>query len=268
MPKLEDILRSKGYTDADLATFAPMLADARFRSTLEDQYANMETERDLFKTRAEELETWRTGTAVPEFDKIAAREANARTEAASLREQLQIARDYGYLPASKEPAPGAPPQDPAAARAAEFDPKKYNLLTQTDANEFAKLQGRAMATFQSISAEHQRLFGAPIDDFEKLFDEATASQKNIRQVWETKYGVQAKRTELDEKRRKDSEDAIRADERSKVAAQFGNPNLRSASPSRFPFIPAKSQEGKQPWESSPSELRERRLGNAMKNQVQ
>ena len=34
MPKLEDILRTKGYSDADIEAMAPMLADQRFPATI------------------------------------------------------------------------------------------------------------------------------------------------------------------------------------------------------------------------------------------
>ena len=283
MPKLEDLLKSKGYTDADLTSLAPLLADSRFRTTLEEQVANLETERDLFKNQVTEFEDWRQKTAIPKFDEIAAREAEARQESARLREEIKIARDYGYLPPEKQP----PPVDPQVARATNsaavaqaeaFDPAKHNLVTRDEIGRFANLEGEAIAMATDLAEEYRILYpGQSIYSYEgqngtrgmrALRLEALAKKQNLDSYISEKFAFPTKRAEVDAKRLAEAEEAIRKDERAKVAAEYGNPALRVPMASRFPFIPKKPQEGGQPWEKSPSELRDRRLANAIKNQVQ
>lgn len=282
MPKLQDLLKAKGWTDAELAdpAYAPLLTNAKFSTTLEEQLANLETERDLFKNQVTEFETWRTQTAIPKFDEISARESAARQEAARLKEEIKIARDYGYLPPERQgeqPDPQTARASQAAAQAEAFDPAKHNLVTRDEIGRFANLEGEAIAMATDLAEEYRILYpGQSIYSYEgqngtrgmrALRLEALAAKKNLDQYIYDKFNFQGKRSEADAKRRAEAEDAIRKDERAKVAAEYRIPGNAIPTASRFPFIPAKPKDGGQPWEKTPSELRERRLQSAMQTQL-
>lgn len=273
MAKLEDILKSKGYTDADLTALAPMLTDQRFRSTLEETYSAVETERDTYRAKDAEWERWRTDVANPRIAQTEQEAAMARRRAADFEEQLKIAKDWGLIQAETDPNKGQPiAEKPPVQSSEQFDPKKHNLLTTNDAKYFAIAQGKAMAAYQDMSAEHFTLFGKPLEGFEQMFDEfstraARDPNTTLKAVWEQKHNVPAKRAEVQAARQKAAEDAIRADERAKMAAQFGNPALRTNMPSVQPFIPVRANDG-DPWTKTAQERKAQRIQAALRSQSQ
>ena len=96
--------------------------------------------------------------------------------------------------------------------------------------------GNVMKEFMVIQMEHKQVFGQelPIGEF---YDAAMAANdgKSLRQQWETKYNVPAKREEIAKKAAEEHDNAIRAEERKKVLGEVSNPASRSLKPSQNPF---------------------------------
>lgn len=286
MPKLEDLLKAKGWTDAEIAdpAYAPLLSNPKFRSSLETEIENAYAERDLFKGKVDEFEQWRVNTAIPKFDEMAARETTARQRAATLEEQIKIAKDYGYLPPDttrQDPhsQPNPAPVDPQQTRQDQFvfDPAKHNLVTRDEIGRFANLEGEAIAMASDLAEEYRMLYpGQSLLSYEgqngkrgmrALREEAVAAKQNLDQYIGQKFNFQGKRAEVDAKRKAEAEEAIRKDERAKVAQEYRLPGNGIPTASRHPLIPVRAKEGGQPWEKQSSELRERRLSHALTNEI-
>ncbi len=282
--KLEDLLKQQGYTEADLKSIEPLLADSRFRSSMEASLGNLVTERDSFKGRVDELEEWREKTVIPKMDEWAAQATQARTEAARLREENAIAKEYGYLPKNQQqqedPAVVAARESAARAQQSTGQPAadNKNYLTRDDANQFAQSQAMAMAQFTNLAEEYRVLNpGKSLFEYqgqnglvglEALLQEQYVAKVPLKQYVANKFNFQAKRDEIAAAQRKASEDAIRQDERAKVSAEWGNPMLRAPMPSRHAIVPPKVADTGMPWDKTPNELKERRMQNAMKSVLQ
>lgn len=273
MPTLEEILKQDGWSDADLAESATLLQSPRFRASLEKQYGAVAAERDF-------LTDWRETTANPHIAAVEAREVAARTENARLAELVKIAKEYG-VPGVEVPA--AAPSSPAANQPRNPATGEYVDRAYLDnyGRDFAMGQRKAMAQYVDISNEHQRLFGQPVESFESLLsdiDNLPAHERGrvgLKEVWARKYNVEGKRAEIRAAEQKTHDDKIRADAvretEMKYVQQRANPLLRTPAPSSQPFIPTRSGEnGKpvMPWEESKGQVKERRIGSALKSQYE
>ena len=275
----EETLKSKGFTDADLAdpTMKPILE--RFRPA----YEEVMSERDKYKTDFEGYKTHVEGEWVDSVNKRIADEEEkakqARREAAQYQEELKIAKDYGYLPTAAKPTEAQAAQAAAQAAAAKFDPKQYKLLTEDDAVSFAKQQATAMAMFFDVDKEYSSLTGKSLLDYEgqdgsrgmtALLAESQSSRaKNLREFAQNKFKFQELRQAKAAEAQKLRDDAIRKEAadatRAEMAAQYGNPNLRTPMPSRSSFI-GKPADGKKPWEMTEAERDRARQERAMQSQ--
>lgn len=271
MPKLEDLLKSRGYTDADLTAMKPMLDDAKFRGAIEDSITGLESAKAAAEKESQEWSTWHQTTAIPTLDKYMNEAETARTDAASVREKLKIAQERGLKLVAEEQNP-EPPPDPG--RGEKFDPKKHNLVTMDDARQFLDAEGEAIATAQDIALEYFELFGKPLSytaqdgskGFRALRKEAIAAKRPVYDFVQEKFKFGDRRSELAQQAKADEEKRIRADERSKNISEFGNPMARSPQASTSPFSrPAAG--GKQPWEDS-TDRSEARLDKVLKHVLQ
>lgn len=274
MAKLEDLLKAQGFTDAEIAANAALLQDPKLRGALETSYGKLEQDLTTFKTENEGWGKWHEEHGKPTLALYEKDRADAIAEAAALRARLKLAEEGGFVQPGSVPAAAAPLAAVAQAAApAAFDPKAHKLLTQDDAAGFAVAQGRAMAMYQDISSEHFRLFGKPLEDFSGVYEsflKRPNKEQSIKDLWEGAYNVKAKREELAAAQKLAAENAIREDERSKMAAQYGNPNVREMMPSNSPFIPRPEGEGgKLPWENDKTATQRRsdRLERAMQTQL-
>lgn len=276
---LEQILKAKGWTDADLEAQAPMLKDQRFRSALEDTFGSVTQERDQFKTLNDQWQE-RLDTDYNPRMTAAEREAQqARLEAANLREQLKIAKDYGYMTPEAEAAASAAAAE-ATRKAADlsngtgYDPKKHP--TFEDVGKFAEAEGEYHAVLNDLMEEYRFLTGKSLIEYEgqggkrgmsALRAEAKANRKGIDAYVPEKFDFAGKRAEMARKKQEDHDNLIRGEAEAKVrtemAQQYGNPLLRSALPSRQPFMPAKPGSDKQPWEFTKKERSANRIAHAM-----
>lgn len=192
---------------------------------------------------------------IPEMRKVTQDSLRAQAEAAAAQAALKAAREYGIVPEPEKPAidPNAPP--PRAPGSP--DP---NGLTREDLDRFSRSQSNTLITLNDLNAEHFRLFGQPLGNTQELVDETqrqrTLGNKNfsLKQAWEAKHNVSAKREEIAKAEQQKHDDAIRAEERKKIAEAGGsNPNLRSGVQSRFSTYKATDAAGsKEPWKASHS----------------
>ena len=128
-------------------------------------------------------------------------------------------------------------------------------MCSSDLNRFSQAHASTIITLQDLNAEHFKLFGSPLGNTQELVDEVqrqrTLGNKNfsLKQAWETKHNVEAKRGEIAAASQKKHDDEIRAaaikEEREKNGA---NPNLRSGQASKFSTYKS-SDATKEPWKA-------------------
>lgn len=272
---LESLLKSNGWTDQDLADIAPMLQNAKFRATLETQYTSLASERDNFKGLNDEWQRKLDEDYNPRMTAAETEAQKARLQLAEANEKLRIAKDYGYLDGDAQAK-----ADEAAAKLRPdpngYDPKRHP--TFDDVAKFADAEAEAIAMANDLSQEYAFLSGGrSLFEYEgqngargmrALRAEAKAARKPLETYVAEKFQFADKRTAMNAAKQKEHDDSIRREEservRAELAQQYGNPMLRSAVPSRAPFIPAgpAGTGGKplQPWErGNPQERKAERL---------
>lgn len=269
--KLEDLLKSKGWTDADLEAVKPMLSNERFRATLEEQYGALATERDQLQTVNAEWQRKLEEDYNPRMTAAEKEAQQARLDLAQANEKLKIAKDYGYLPDE-----AAAKVEVAAAQAkvdqtANYDAKRHP--SWEDVNRFADVEGDVIMMSHDLAAEYAFLTGGKsLFEYEgsdgqrgmrALRREAKAARQDFDKFIQNKFDFAGKRAAKAQEKQKEHDDAIRKEEadrvRTEMASQYGNPLLRTPMPSRAPFIPGTPTGGKQPWETSKQERRATRL---------
>ncbi len=278
--KLEDILKAKGLSDADIAAMAPMLTNQAYRTALESSYSELVTERDTLKQRDEEWAQLRDTKYVPALTAAEEDARKARLEAAELRERVKIAKEYGYLDDEAQKK-----ADEAAARAAAaanpnnnrtgFNPNDPDFAKF--AGEFSRREGDAIALYFDLGERYRNLHGKSVEEYvgtngargmSALRAEALAAGKPIDQYMESKFNWAGDRAEKEAQRQREWEEQIRRDERQKAALEYGaNPNTARPVTSRDPIIPRVKQGDKQPWEIPANERRQARLERAYGNEA-
>jgi hypothetical protein len=254
MPKkLEDILKARGYTDADLSAMSTTLNDSKFRGALEEEFGVVESMATKAQQEADGWSKWHEETAKPVLQSYMDKEQTAREEAAALREKLKVAQERGLISvaAQDEPKP-----EPKAGE--KFDPKAHNLVTMDDASKFLEAEAEAIAAASDLSAEYYELFGKPLSysgenglkGMRALRLEARGAKKSVYDYTAEKFGFQKRRDEIQAAAVAANEARIRADERGKVIAETINPMLRPPTNSISPFgrRPVEVAEGKNPWD--------------------
>jgi hypothetical protein len=277
---LEEILKADGWSDTDLAALAPMLADQRFRASMEKQYGAVATERDSLKERDAAWERQLNEQWQPRVTASEKAEHDALLKVAELEARLKFAKEKGYLTTEEETRANADIE--AARNSPAFDPKNY--VSMQDAQRMLEAEGQAIAMMADVNNEYAYLhngktlyeYETEIDSrrirgMEALRQEAKAKRMNLNQYVAQKFDFQGKRDALAVKRQQEHDDAIRKEQdektRNELASTYGNPNMRMAVPSRFATIIPKPANGKQPWEIPPAERKSARLERAMKAQM-
>jgi hypothetical protein len=262
MQKIEDILKSKGLSDADIAAMSTLLSNQSYRTALEASYSELETERDTYKQRDAEWESMINEKYVPAVTAAEQKAINASLEAAKYKAIAQAAKDFGYVT-----------DDGAAAAAAEAErvrlaanPQQGHGFNPDDpkfrefANRFSMGEGDAMALYNYVAEEYRLLNGGSLNDYTgrdgkrgmlALRAEALAAKKPIDQYANEKFNWDGKRAEQAAKRQADHDAEISRKAVEEYALKHGtNPMTATPNPSRMPLMPTKVNDGKpvQPWD--------------------
>jgi hypothetical protein len=275
MAKLEEILKSKGYTQDEMDLMKPMLENAAFRAKLESTFDGYEGDVSKYKTESEGWATWYENKAMPTLDKHLKDAADATARADAAEGRLKFFRDRGLAQLAGEP----PPEEKKELVEAAFDPRKHKLVTEDDIGRLADLEGEAIATASDLSIEFQELFGKSLLSYtgqdgsrgmRALRKEAVAARKNLYDHVSEKFGFNARRAEIAAENAKKHDDGIRADERAKLIAEFGQPGAGAPRPSNSPFSTQRTEArgGKQPWELNENELTANRVQKAYEKTLQ
>ena len=262
MPKLEDILKSKGLTDADIAAMGTLLTNQSYRTALEASYSELETERDTYRQRDAEWESMINDKYVPAVTAAEQKAINASLEAAKYKAIAQAAKDFGYV--SDDAAATAAAEAEARARSAQ--PQNQGGFNPDDpkfrefANRFSMGEGDAMALYNYVAEEYRQLNGGSLNDYvgrdgkrgmPALRAEALAANKKIDQYANEKFNWDGKRAEQEAKRRADHDAEVARKAVEEYALKHGtNPMTQVANPSRMPMMPSRINDGKpvQPWD--------------------
>jgi hypothetical protein len=244
---IEFLTKSPGRTEF----FAQELAGGKYfteraMKEAEDRRARqqeLEQERQKIQAERTRLEIW-SRDARAELDRARQIEQDREQlirENAALR---QVARDYN-IKDEEVVVPQPKPQVPVEER---IQPTHDGRLRDMATGKFVSEEQASQALqniiamtskAMAVQAEHQRLFGAPLED--SLIEEAIAAgQTDVRQYWETKYNVSARKAQLAEDQRNQEIAKIREEERQKILGEM------AVDPSKFVGTP-------QPWQS-PSPL--------------
>jgi hypothetical protein len=251
MTEREWLIEKSGLT-ADQVTALEAVAGADkftaiLKSAIAENEAGMKAKADAEATRlafekryAEEYQ--------PQMTQLAKDNLKATQEAAAAKAALEKVREWGFLEKETTP-PETPPRAPGSP-----DP---NSISRDDFGRFSQAQSNTIMALQDLNAEHFKLFGQPLGNTQELAAEAqrqrTLGNKDfsLRQAWEAKYNVAAKRDEIAKaERQKEIDAAIAADRKARAEASGGNPNLTSGKPSRFSTYKPQDSNS-QPWKSSP-----------------
>jgi len=257
MNELEWLKQESGLTDEELKGLEAVGGFAKLRTGLM-KVLGLSEQALKDKTEAEnarlDFEKRYQDEFIPEMRKVTQDSLKAQGEAARAQAALKAAREYGIVPDDVAPPPGVvdPPRAPGSP-----DP---NSLSREDLTRFSQSQSNTLIALNDLNAEHFKLFGSPLGNTQELVDEVTRQRTlgnksySLKQAWETKNNVAAKREEIAAAAQTKHDDTIRAEERKKIAEAGGtNPNLRSGVQSRFSTYKATDAAGaKEPWKASHS----------------
>ena len=250
MTEREWLIEKSGLTAEQLTAMEAVAGADKFTTLLKSVIAENEAATQA-KAAAEaqtlkqqkDYEEWSTQTTQLAKDNL-----KAQADAASARAQLEKVKEWGFLPDNAPAQTTEPPRAPGSP-----DP---NSITRDDFGRFSQAQSSTIIALNDLNAEHFKLFGAPLGNAQELADEAQRQRNlgnknfSLRQAWETKYSVAAKRDEITKaERQKEIDAAIAADRKARAEASGGNPNLVSGKPSRFSTYKPQDSNS-QPWKSS------------------
>lgn len=281
--KAEDILRSQGLTDADIAAMGPLLNEPRYRAAIEAPFNTLESERDTLAARDREWQELRDNTYAPALANAEKQTREARIRAAELEESIKIAKEFGYIDDDAQKRADAAA---AAARAANTpqnpggfnpdDPKFRDF-----AGKFSEAEGNAIALHDFISEEYRLLHGSSINEYKNaqgqrglvaLRAESRAVNKPIDVYVSEKFNWEGKRQEQEQKRQAEHDAKIGREAVEKYALEHplatgGNPMTGPRFQSKNPFVADPARGGKQPWEVNPVDLRNQRIERAFKTET-
>jgi hypothetical protein len=248
--RLAEIKADGGLPDDQIAQMEAILGTDKAKAVLKRSVSNhkdwtrktmeaaelrkqAEAERAAMEQEKAQLAQWRDGVQ-SQLDDAYKQYQESNISAATLKAKVQtIASRYGIDP--KELMEGEVPADVQPTKGtpvASFDTSKF--LTKDDLdkqfNGLKSMDALVQAQLYDIAAEHQDVFGKPLRGASELVKEALASGKPVRQLWEEKNNVQAKRDELREAQ-------IRKDEREKADAEWRAKHSEQSVDGQRPYSP-------------------------------
>jgi len=262
MPKLIDVLKKAGYTDEELKGMETMLANPRFAASVQaelDQVDKLTADIAAKQTIIDGDTKWYNEQCVPQTDRLVQEAAEAKAARAAAEARLQALADAGVYKPPVDPNPPKPANTEPAV-----DPNTGKYVTTEQFGQAYEKVGDAIEMAQDIVADHQELFGkrlpGGIAALRKKYREAVNSRSftgDLRQFWEKDNNVDTRRNEIVAEEQRKHDDAIRLEERTKIASTSGNPFTSTLQPSRNPFTNRTvSADGKpandmgRPWEKT------------------
>lgn len=265
MTELEWLKQESGLTDDELKAYEGVLGDSKFKSMLKkvidtnkvltDAKAKAESESAAARGELDQFTNRYNSEFVPAMRDVTQQAVKNEGEVASLRAKLAKAKEFGLViddePPIAKPAGDAPPRAPGSP-----DP---NMLTKDDLNRFSSAQSNTILALQNLNAEHFELFGKPLGGTDELVSEVERQRLlgnknyNLRNAWEAKHNVQARRDEnVKAARQKEIDEAIAADRKSQAERHGSNPHMRSGQVSRYDKYKASdaTADGKKPWQAA------------------
>lgn len=251
MTEMEWLKQESGMTDEEMKAMEAVAGAGKFKAFLMKAVAaNNQATTD--KTAAEQaridLETRYTNEFIPEMRKVTQDSLRAQGEAAAAKAALEAARQYGIVP---DPAP-APNPDPAPRAPGSPDP----AAMEAQFRQWSAAQSGAINTVSELNAEHFRLFKEPLPSSADLSDEVqrqrTLGHKDfsIRQAWETKYNVPAKRQEIQAaEQQKVIDEKVQAGIKDYKQKNGAHPGLVSGQSSRFATYKPSDGNAAEPWKA-------------------
>lgn len=272
----KEYLKTQGYTDAEIAnmetTFGGQKMAKAFEQPIADKLA-AEQAAATAKSEKEDFERFYNDEVLPKISTTYQDAINARTRVAALEARLKAANEYGFLSDPKVVdgvVPGAPAVTPTTTTATNpvpgspaappsFDPSQYLRADKfaEEVNNIPTMLGR----LTKISNEHMALFGSPLLDIDDLIAQAQASKgkRNVGQIWEEKYKVQAKRDEIAAAKQAEHDKRIADEAIRKYASEHNMPFTAPGQVSKAPlFSPKSSDDMHQPWKGAKDRKAERR----------
>lgn len=237
MPTIAEVLKQSGFTDEQISGM-----DQKVVQALEGWGTQTISTADQLRQAAElkerQLKDY-VGTEInPKLNQWEQEKVSRDMENAALRRALDEAKAAGYqVPDIQIGKPAEPQRNAQGQFVANANPVPGSPAYATPA-QVIRVQNEALWAM----SEHMRLKGAPLEDeIEKLLSEADAQKLPFRQYVAQKYGFDAARKAIEDKKNKEREDAIRKDaitERDKYWAEktSGNPMVRPAEQSQFSQI--------------------------------
>lgn len=264
--RIEDVL---GLTTEEIAALGPLLNNPTYRAKLQAQADAMETlesQNSKLTTDINAYDKWYMDEIVPTHNKTVKDLEEARVEAAAAKARLEFNQNLNMQRQGEQQVHGT--ADDAAKAAADKIRQDLNQPKYVSEEVFFNAQdqaGAAIAEAADLIEDHRELYGTRLN-LKQLRLDAKAAKLPIRQYWERQFKVSEKRQEISAKAQQEHDDKIRAEERQKLALEFGtgsNPGLVTPRPSANPFtLRTREANGKQPWERNESELAKARVETA------
>jgi hypothetical protein len=199
-------------------------------------------------------EEWYQGTVVPKISQVYQDAINANTRAAAMEARMKAAKEYGFLAEDVE-IPGSPKLGPDGKPIASGDPNvdparnpvDGRYVTTQSFTQAVESIPDMLANLTEITGQHALLFNQPLIGMKEMVDEARKRKVNVRQVWEEKYNVPAKRQEMEAQKQAAHDKKVGEEAVQKYVSEHSNPHTRPILPSRSPAFSGSPEEVRKPW---------------------
>jgi hypothetical protein len=245
---VKEYLTEQGVSEADQATYLTnpaLVKSIEGAIKLRDEGTSAKTAAETLRQEAAEKEAntrkWWETEAQPTILKNDTATAGALAEKARYAAYLKSLKDQGY-PVPDEYLSAAPPVVPPPA----------NTPPARSAQDTAYDYALGVTNLFDLANEYQSLYGAPLPNAAGLLGEAKAANRSLTDYVTNKFNFATKRSEREAAEKKKSEDAIRADERTKVLADEAkkhNPNTAPAIASKAAAVTERHKEGTDSWKT-------------------
>lgn len=218
----DHLLRGADYTKKTQA-----LADDRRQAE-----SWLQAERQKIQDERNRLGQWegQVRKDLDEYNRVMKEIPDLKAQMAAYQQTLS---DYQILDKVNLPAKPANVEPPRQFNPPQqFQPpvQDKNYMTKEEADAFASNFFTLNSKIRSIDAQHQRLFGEPLE--ENLAEHYLRTGEDPENYWRVKYGVDGKRADIESKNREAYEAKIREEERAKILKEYSmDPSRVVGSPS-------------------------------------